>query len=135
MTVRLRAAHDPAGLREAFAAIAAERPDGLYVELETALSRHSTLIVELVTAARLPAMYSHRRALDDGGLMAYGASIRESFASAAPLVDKILKGAKPGDLPVQAPTRFDFAINLKAAQAIGLTIPPSVLAQTTELIQ
>lgn len=135
LRVRLRDAHDPVGLREAFTALAADRPDGLYVEQDTALSRHQALIVELVGTARLPAMYSQRRALDDGGLMSYGADLRESFKSAAPMVDKILKGARPGDQPIQSPTRFNFAIHLKAAEAIGLTIPSSVLAQATELIQ
>ena len=92
-------------------------------------------IIALAARYRLPAMYTLREMVQAGGLMAYGPSFIDAHRRAAAAVDKILKGAKPADLPVEQPTKFDFGINLKTAQAIGLTIPPSVLAQATELIQ
>ena len=79
-------------------------------------------------------MYSQRRALDDGGLMSYGASLRESFKSAASIVDKILKGARPGDLPVEQPTTFELVINTRPARATGLTIPPALMLRANQII-
>jgi putative ABC transport system substrate-binding protein len=84
---------------------------------------------------RLPAMYSNPVSIEAGGLMTYAANIPQNYRRAATYVDKILKGAKPADLPVQQPTAYDFVINLKSAQAIGLTIPQSVLQQATQVIQ
>jgi putative ABC transport system substrate-binding protein len=84
---------------------------------------------------RLPAIYPERDYADDGGLMAYGANVADNFRRAAGYVDRILKGAKPGDLPIQELVRFDFVINLKTAGELGLTIPPSILAQATEVIE
>jgi putative ABC transport system substrate-binding protein len=80
-------------------------------------------------------MYPRREWTDAGGLMAYGIDFREQYRRAATYVDKILKGAKPAELPVQQPDTFDFVVNLKAAETLGLTIPPSILQQATELIQ
>jgi putative ABC transport system substrate-binding protein len=80
-------------------------------------------------------MYHNREAVEAGGLMAYGANLPDLYRRAAAYVDELLKGAKPADLPVEQPTKFDFVINLKAAHTLGLAIPPSVLAQATELIQ
>jgi putative ABC transport system substrate-binding protein len=88
-----------------------------------------TAIVEAVAAARLPAMYVVREFAEAGGLMAYGGDLRESFRRAALYVDRILRGARPADLPVEQPTRFELAVNLNAAKSLGLTLPPSVLAR------
>ena len=92
-------------------------------------------IVRLVNEARLPAIYPEREYADDGGLMAYGANVADNFRRAADYVNRILKGAKPADLPIQEPVRFDFVVNLKTAKALGLTVPPSILARADEVIE
>jgi putative tryptophan/tyrosine transport system substrate-binding protein len=118
----------------AFAAAGAEQADALVVA-GGINNRNSARIVSLAARARLPAMYSSSLFVRDGGLMAYGPNRLDSVRRAATYVDKILKGAKPADLPVEQPMTFDFAINLRTAQALGLTIPPHVLLQATEVIQ
>jgi putative ABC transport system substrate-binding protein len=85
--------------------------------------------------SRLPAMYTGKEYAEAGGLMAYGPSTRENFRRAATYVDKILKGAKPGDLPIEQPNKFELVINLKAAQALGLTIPPSLVRRADQVIE
>jgi putative ABC transport system substrate-binding protein len=92
-------------------------------------------LAELAGGLGVPAMYTAREFVEAGGLMCYGVNIREQFRRAATYVDKILKGARPAELPVERPTAFDFAINLRTAQALGLTFPQSVLQQATEVIQ
>ena len=92
-------------------------------------------VVALVNEARLPAIYPEREYVDDGGLMVYGANVVDNFRRAAAYVDRILKGAKPADLPIQEPVRFDFVVNLKTAKELGLTVPPSILARATEVIE
>jgi putative ABC transport system substrate-binding protein len=92
-------------------------------------------IVALINEARLPAIYPEREYADDGGLMVYGANVPDNFRRAADYVDRILKGAKPGDLPIQEPVKFDFVVNLKTAKELGLTIPPSILARADEVIE
>jgi len=92
-------------------------------------------LVDLAAKNRLPTVYAWREYVDAGGLMAYGPNLADLFRRAATYVDKILKGAKPADLPVEQPTKFELIINLKTAKALGLTIPPSVLLRADEIIQ
>ena len=92
-------------------------------------------IVALAAQYRVPVMYEEREYANDGGLISYGRNVSENFRQAAGYVDKILKGAKPGDLPIQQPTRFELVVNLKTAQGLGLTIPPSILDRADEVIE
>jgi ABC-type uncharacterized transport system substrate-binding protein len=126
----------PDELDAAFAAMTQERADALMVLSDSALM-DSLLgrVADLAAKRRLPAMYDWKMYVEAGGLMAYGPSLPDTHRRAATYVDKILKGAKPADLPVERPTKFDLLINLKTAQALGLTIPPSVLFQATEVIR
>ena len=119
----------------AFSTLAAERADALFVLSNPILNRDRKRIIALAARHRLPAIYEWRESAEDGGLLAYGAKIRELNRRVAAYVDKILKGAKPGDLPVEQPTTFELVINLKTAKALGLTIPPSLLARADEVIQ
>jgi putative tryptophan/tyrosine transport system substrate-binding protein len=97
--------------------------------------REHRRLVDLAAENRLPAMYTSREFVDAGGLMSYGANSADLHRRAATYVDKILKGAKPGDLPVEQATKFELVINLKTAKALGLTISPSVLGQAAQIIQ
>jgi putative ABC transport system substrate-binding protein len=92
-------------------------------------------LVDLAAKNRLPAVYSGRASVDAGGLMSYGPNIADLWRRAATYVDKILKGAKPGDLPIEQPAKFELAINLKTAKALGLTIPPSLLQRADQVIE
>jgi putative ABC transport system substrate-binding protein len=130
--LHVRSADDLPG---AFEAAIRENADAVYGGSDALITNTRTQIAELAARHRLPAIYDYKEIVDAGGLMAYGPSIPHLYGRAAGYVDKILRGARPADLPVEQPTRFDFIINLKTAQALGLTIPPSVLAQTTEVIQ
>ena len=96
---------------------------------------HRDLIVALAARHRLPAVYFNRSFVTGGGLISYGADVIDQYRRAAGYVDRILKGEKPGDLPVQAPTKYEMAINLKTAKSLGLTMPPSVLARADEVIE
>ncbi len=117
----------------AFATIRTERPGGLIQSV--ALGRHRRRIVELAAKSRLPAMYTRGQWVAAGGLMSYGSSWPDLFRRAATYVDKILKGAKPADLPVEQPTKFNLVINLKTAKQLGITIPPKILYQATKVIK
>jgi putative ABC transport system substrate-binding protein len=119
----------------AFAAMSRDRADALVVFPSPMLYLEYRRIVDLATKNRLPAMYPWREAVDVGGLMAYGASIPDMLRRAAVYVDKILRGAKPADLPVEQPEKFELVINLKTAKALGLTIPQSILIRADEVIQ
>jgi putative tryptophan/tyrosine transport system substrate-binding protein len=135
--VRLQSleARAPNELESAFVAMKKERAGALLVQHEQVFLTHSKLIVELAATNRLPAMYERREYVDVGGLMSYGVSFPENFRRAATYVDKILKGAKPADLPVEQPKKFEFIINLKAAKQIGLIVPPNVLARADKVIR
>ena len=125
----------PDGFDPAFTAITRERPDALIMTADPLHRLHVGRIIEFAARSRLPAMYQLREHVGTGGLMSYGTSLPELFRRAATFVDKILKGAKPADLPIEQPTRFELVINLKTAKTLGLTIPPSVLARADEVIE
>ncbi|MBI4562226.1 MAG: ABC transporter substrate-binding protein [Candidatus Rokubacteria bacterium] len=126
---------DPEDFERAFAAIPRERPDALFVTLDPFTSLHRKRIAELAAKHRLPAMYELRAFVDAGGLMSYGPSVPDLWRRAGSYVDKILRGAKPADLPVEQPTRFELVINLKTAKSLGLTIPQSVMIRADHVIQ
>jgi putative ABC transport system substrate-binding protein len=118
-----------------FAALNKQRPDGLYVPASPAISANEKRIADFALESRLPSMHQRRSAVDAGGLMYYGADEAESYRRVAYFVDRILKGAKPGDLPVEQPTKFELVINLNTAKQIGLTIPPNVLVRADKVIR
>ena len=118
-----------------FAATGKRRPDGLYVLGGPLMFANEKRLAGFALKSRLPSVYSNRQAVDAGGLMSYGADLADSYRRVAYFVDRILKGAKPADLPVEQPTKFEFVINLKTAKQIGVTIPPDVLARATKLIK
>jgi ABC-type uncharacterized transport system substrate-binding protein len=113
----------------AFSALTAERADAVFVLSNPLLNRDRKRIIALAARHRLPAFYEWRESVEEGGLLAYGANNRDLNRRVVALVDKILKGAKAGDLPVEQPTSFELAINMKTAKALGLAIPPSLLAR------
>ena len=119
----------------AFTALAAQRPGALFVAANTTFVRDRTQIIALAAKHRMPAMYEWREQVEDGGLMAYSADRYVLYQRMAAQMDRILKGARPGDLPVERPSKFDFVVNLKTAKALGLTIPQSVLLRANEVIQ
>jgi putative tryptophan/tyrosine transport system substrate-binding protein len=119
----------------AFDAASAQRAEALIVGLDTLTQSNTEVIVELAAAHRIPAIYSSREFVDAGGLLAYGVSYPDLYYRAAAYVDKIIKGAKPSDLPVQQPTKFELVINLKTAKAIGLTIPGAFVVRADEVIE
>ena len=127
--------HRDAEFEAAFLALPAARADALMVLAEPLTATNSARIAALASRQRLPAIAEIREFTDAGLLMNYGVNRADRFHRAATYVDRILKGAKPADLPVEQPTKFDFVINLPTARELGLTIPPSVLQQATELIQ
>jgi ABC-type uncharacterized transport system substrate-binding protein len=128
-------ARGPDDYAGAFAAAARGRAEALLVDTSGPSFLHRRLIVESAAKQRLPAVYPYTQFADDGGLMAYGVDLKDLVRRAATYVDKILKGAKPADLPVEQPTKFELVINLKTAKALGLTIPPSVLGRADRVIE
>jgi ABC-type uncharacterized transport system substrate-binding protein len=122
-------------IKSAINAFASGVKGGLIVTASTLATLHRDLIVTLVSEHRLPAVYSNRLFVTDGGLLSYSPDRIDQFRRAASYVDRILKGEKPSDLPVQAPTKFELVINLKTAKALGLTVPTSLLARADEVIE
>jgi putative ABC transport system substrate-binding protein len=123
------------GLDAVFAALSKDRPDGLYVTSGGLMNANLKRIAGFASKSRLPSVYSNREAIDAGGLMFYGADIADSYRRVAYYVDRILKGTKPADLPVEQPTKFELVINLKTAKQIGVTIAPEVLARASRVIK
>jgi putative ABC transport system substrate-binding protein len=126
---------DPSTLEPAFAALTTERAEAVMVLPAERFFVHRNRLVDLVAHHQLPAIYGGRGFVEAGGLMSYDSNVTEGFRRAATYVDKILKGAKPADLPVERPMRFDLVINLKTAKALGLTIPPTLLMLADEVIR
>ena len=125
----------PAELDRAFSTMTREHADALMLFPSSMLFRERKRIVDLAAKHRLPSMYATRQYVDLGGLISYGANQSDLTRRAATYVDKIIKGAKPGDLPVEQPTKFELVINLKTAKTLGLTIPQSLLLRADEVIQ
>jgi ABC-type uncharacterized transport system substrate-binding protein len=125
----------PAEIERAVTAVARTANGGLIVTATPLASAHRDLIITLAARHRLPAVYFERSLVVSGGLISYGPSFLEQFRLAASYVDRILKGEKPSDLPVQAPTNYELVVNLKTARAMGLTIPPTVLSRADEVIE
>ena len=130
-TLEIRRAEDIAPAFEALNG----RVDALYIETDALIFTHRIRINTLALAARLPTMHSVRAYVEAGGLMSYGPNYTDLFRRAGELVDKILRGAKPADIPVEQPTKFDLAINLTTAKALGLELPPALLARADEVIE
>jgi putative ABC transport system substrate-binding protein len=126
---------DADGFERVFAALNKERPDGLYVTGGGQMFASRKRTVDFALKSRIPSTYSNREAVEAGGFMSYGADLAHSYKRVAYYVDRILKGAKPADLPVEQPTKFEFVINLKTAKQIGVTIPPDLLARATKIIR
>jgi putative ABC transport system substrate-binding protein len=128
-------ARDTSEIDKAFSAMTEGQADALLVLAHSQYVEHRERIIEHAAENRLPAMYFHSIQVESGGLMTYGMNYVENFRRMAIYVDKILKGAKPADLPIERPMEFEFVINLKAAEKIGITIPSNVLARATKVIQ
>ena len=135
LTVRsweVRAADD---FDRVFAALNKQRPDGLYVTSGPLMNANQKRIVGFALKSRLPSVYVSRESVEAGGLMSYGADLADSYRRVAYYVDRILKGAKPADLPVEQPTKFELVFNLKTAKQIGVTIPQSLLYRADKVIK
>jgi ABC-type uncharacterized transport system substrate-binding protein len=126
---------EPKDIETAFRAAGEKRAEALLMLGSPVLISHRRQLADLAVKSRLPAIYRNLEFVEDGGLMAYGASLSDSYRRAAAYVDKVLKGAKPADLPIEQPTKFELVLNLKAAKQIGLTIPPNVLARADRVIR
>jgi len=138
-SLRIRLQHveakGPEEFESAFAAMARERADALLVGGTSTFLAHRTRLAELAVKGRLPTMYSFRENVEAGGLMAYAVNMADFVGRSAVYVDKILKGAKPADLPIEQPTKFELIINLKAAKALGITVPQALVLRADEVIQ
>jgi ABC-type uncharacterized transport system substrate-binding protein len=135
LTVRSWDVRDAGGFERVFTALNKDRPDGLYLLGGELMIANEKRTIGFALKSRLPSVYANREAVEAGGLMYYGADTADNSRLAATYIDKILKGAKPGDLPVQQPTKFELVINLKTAKEIGVTIPQKVLARADKVIR
>ena len=133
--LRLLEARERQEIDAAFAAMARERAEALLVLGDPMFSAHLERIVDMAAKHRLPGIFFSREFAEAGGLLSYSPNLADRYRRLATYVAKILKGAKPGDLPIEQPTKFEFVINLKTAKALGLTIPPSLLLRADEVIQ
>jgi putative ABC transport system substrate-binding protein len=128
-------ARGPDALDSAFAAMTSAHAGALLVLVDVVFFQHRSRLAELAAMSHLPTMHQDRAFVEAGGLISYAVSPPDGWRRGATYVDKILKGAKPGDLPVEQPTKFELVLNLKTAQALGLTIPPTLLFQADEVIR
>ena len=135
LTIQPWEVRDADGFEKVFAALSKQRPDGLHVTGGPEMRANVKRIADFALKSRLPSVYQTRDAVDAGGLMYYGADVADSYRRVAYYVDKILKGAKPADLPVERPTKFELMFNLRTAKQIGLTIPQSVLYKADRVIK
>jgi putative tryptophan/tyrosine transport system substrate-binding protein len=135
LPLEIAAARGREEIESAFATLVGAGVGGLLVDEDLFNRTGPDVLAELAARHRLPAIYPLRESVDQGGLMSYGANFVDAHRHGTAYIDKILKGAKPADLPIEQPTKFDFVINLKTAQALGLTIPQEVLMQATEVVQ
>jgi putative ABC transport system substrate-binding protein len=135
VAVQALGVREPDDFNEAFSAMDRDRPDAILMVSDSLTVLNRTRVFEYAAARRLPAVYEAEIFVRDGGLMSYGADTAESFGRAAAFVDQILKGSKPSDLPFERPTRYTFALNLKTARAIGLEVPPLLLARADEVVE
>jgi len=120
--------------RQAFETMTRERPDALYLVADTLTTRNRKRVLDFSDTHRIPTMFERDDFVQAGGLMSYGASLADTFGVVARLTDRILKGAKPADLPVEQPMRYELVINLKTARALGITIPPTVMVRAERVI-
>jgi putative ABC transport system substrate-binding protein len=127
--------HGPDEIEKSFAAMVKNRAGALIVVGDPLIFAHRREVIALADRNRLPAMYMDRVSVEEGGLMSYGSDTKDTYRRAATYVDKILKGAKPGDLPVEQPTKFELIVNLKTAKALSLTIPPSLVQRADQVIE
>jgi len=133
--IRPLGVREPEDFDDAFEAMRRDRPDAMFMITDALTGLNRKRIVEFVAQIRLPAVYEVRDPVADGGLMSYGPNLRDLFARSAYFIDRILKGAKPGDLPMEQPTKFELVINLRTAKALGLDMPPLLLARADEVIE
>jgi putative ABC transport system substrate-binding protein len=135
ITVRPLGVHEPEDFETAFAALSRERADGILMVTDILTNLNRARVFEFAAKNKIPAIFEFQVFVRDGGLMSYGAERSELAERATVLIDRILHGAKPADLPIELPTRFTLAVNLKTAKALDLAIPPSILAQADEVIE
>jgi putative ABC transport system substrate-binding protein len=135
MRLQAVAAHRPGEIDGAFAAMTREGAGALVVLVDVVFVDQGKRIADLAGTRRLPAVYGLTEPVSAGGLMAYAPSFEDSYRRAAAYVDRVLRGARPGELPVEQPTQFELVINLKTAKALGLAFPPSLLGRADEVIE
>jgi ABC-type uncharacterized transport system substrate-binding protein len=135
VTVHPLGVHEVTDIDSAIATMTADRPDALFMITDVLTSRYTRQVVDFAAQHQLPTMFQNSGPVAEGGLMYYGPSLTDAYRRAAYYVDRILKGAKPADLPVEQPTRFELVINLKTAKVLGLTIPPTLLFQADKVIK
>jgi len=135
LAVQSLGVREPDDFESAFGAMTREPPDAILMVTDVLTTLNRKRVYEFAAAQRLPAIYEYKRLARDGGLMSYGPDQAEAAAIAASMMDRILKGAKPAELPVQQPTKFELVINLKTAKALGITVPPALLARADEVIE
>jgi putative ABC transport system substrate-binding protein len=135
LTLQAYEANSPSGIDAAFVRMASDQAQALIILADSFMNAHIQKLADLTLKNRLPAIYGFREFADAGGLLSYGAGNQWLFRRAASYVDKIFKGANPGDLPIEEPTTFELLINLRTAKALGVTIPDKVLATADEVIE